>query len=462
MKEWKIGVLLVICVAMGAGAYSLGYFILWYLTGCLLMMLTLAGWTFFYALEGYRFRRIAHVPSLHEHGLMKITLRIERTGIILVPIPWLVIKESWVHHQTKRAFHFQWFFMPWWKRQIQLDYDFVQLARGQYNVQAMTLRSGDGFGIVEKVKLLQDEVQFIVPPFHYDRDIGLVRRLLQVDCNASTSYVENGQIEGIHEYQCGESLSRIDWKSSLRHGKWLSKQYERESALRVLVLIDECLDQDCVVNHGLHENGERFASVTDLYPLYERRVSLSKVIFEQLKLARYCVTWASNFNYNGLGPASYHHQEFNTHLFSELCGNFDESGHHYAQFIRAEFVQSSWPLMMICVTSSVTNFLLAALAEVRSKKQSVLVYFVHEPVSLSTKEREAIVKLQAMGCNLIDVPHERSVWPVACTVLETTRGHATPLRLHMTQAQWLGEATPISPLVALHRGGATVAQRCTS
>ena len=49
---------------------------------------------------------------------------------------------------------------------------------------------------------------------------------------------ETTQFNGIREYIHGDPLSRIHWNASARTGTWKSKEYEKESLPRMLIVLD--------------------------------------------------------------------------------------------------------------------------------------------------------------------------------------------------------------------------------
>src|SRR5690606_10053746 len=46
------------------------------------------------------------------------------------------------------------------------------------------------------------------------------------------------QINGIRDYVYGDRLSRIHWNATARTGKWKSKEFERESLPKMVVILD--------------------------------------------------------------------------------------------------------------------------------------------------------------------------------------------------------------------------------
>jgi hypothetical protein len=103
--------------------------------------------------------------------------------------------------------------------------------------------------------------------------------------------------------------------------------------------------------------------------------------------------------------------------------------------IREELRRLAPHTSLICLTSTLSPSLLSVLAEARSKKQRVHIYYVHEQQSLSHEEREALQQLLTLGCSWVAVAHEQRSWHKACHVLNVTREHVSPILLEITQEQ---------------------------
>jgi hypothetical protein len=488
MKRKKRSVLLACSIVGGIVGYGSSSFIVWYCSGCMFVLFVMASAIERHALTNYRVVRIAHSDRennvVETNGqvhlvldkLIGFTLCMKRPHRVVIPLPWVTVKESWLHVQTGRKISFHWVFTPWWSRTIRINYHLIDLERGQYVAQDIEFITSDGFGFIEKRQAFPVPFQFdVLPAKMTDLPPSSVKVLL--DGIRDTPFTSSTNVaNGLRDYQVGEPLSQIDWKSSARHRKWISKMNESQQLPSYVIFLDEQLDYIHVPswNGAIHDHGESddpnfalhaehgedrhaMSCVPPLFPLYERRIALSLHLWESLRCTGQHVEWVCSQAHERMAVSSHMRASTIYRISARLQGTYDSRSQLLARRIREEFGKSTAHVSLICVTSQISLQVLQALAEVRSKHIAVHVYVVNGSSQLSHTDRKAQKLLQAIGCCVLVVPHERSMWPAGCRVLDTTRGHYTPMCLNVMQHNRQAHAlrSPASQVNTVQQRGGT-------
>ncbi|HET7579946.1 MAG TPA: DUF58 domain-containing protein [Bacillales bacterium] len=131
-------------------------------------------------------------------------------------------------------------FFPGLKRQVQYTYTVKPMPRGEFELAEIKLKTGDIFGFIQKSFTLSceqqilvypryDEIHFWEPPAHHDEGSRRSRKSLQYDITSVAS---------VRDYTPGDRLSWLDWKSTARTNKLLTKEFERPLNEDFVVCVD--------------------------------------------------------------------------------------------------------------------------------------------------------------------------------------------------------------------------------
>ena len=108
-----------------------------------------------------------------------------------------------------------------WRRTIQLE----GLRRGPVGARALVVESSDVVGLFRSRRPSPDsEVALVLPLF-----TSLAGKLQARELEASVAAPRAGsgtELFGVREYRPGDSLRRIHWRSSARHGELVVREYE--------------------------------------------------------------------------------------------------------------------------------------------------------------------------------------------------------------------------------------------
>lgn len=116
----------------------------------------------------------------------------------------------------------------------------ILTKRGSFILGPTLLRSGDPFGMFLSEKLIPSENQLIVLPYieNINRFIeppGFIQggRAIRQKSLEATSFAS-----GVREYQPGDPLNRIHWKSSARRDKFMVKEFDQDPQGDIWIIID--------------------------------------------------------------------------------------------------------------------------------------------------------------------------------------------------------------------------------
>ncbi|WNR46329.1 DUF58 domain-containing protein [Paenibacillus roseipurpureus] len=157
------------------------------------------------------------------------------------PIPYVVMKDKLIRQNGDEAI-FEGSIVPDWKRRGEFTYSTPPLRRGYYRFASTECLTEDIFGFFQHRGRLELEQAITVYPqtvairewaqFHH------MLKGLQHHSTATNAQRETTQINGVREYIYGDRLSRIHWNATAKTGTWKSKEFERESLPKTIVLLD--------------------------------------------------------------------------------------------------------------------------------------------------------------------------------------------------------------------------------
>ncbi|MDD5190960.1 MAG: DUF58 domain-containing protein [Dehalococcoidales bacterium] len=127
-----------------------------------------------------------------------------------------------------------------WYHKIKRHYPMRCQHRGYFTYGPATIRTGDIFGFFVR----QIEVPALDHLTVYPRVVPLPKLLLPSnnpmgDINVKHHLFQDPVLtKGIREYVYGDSLKRLHWKSTARHGKLLTRLYESTTTVEMAIFLD--------------------------------------------------------------------------------------------------------------------------------------------------------------------------------------------------------------------------------
>jgi uncharacterized protein (DUF58 family) len=170
---------------------------------------------------------------------LQVQLQVQIPGIW--PIPYIMIKDRLIRQNGEEAV-FEGSLVPDWKRRGEMTYLTSPLKRGYYSFGAAECATEDIFGLFQhKGRLELPQHLSVFPQTITIKDWVQFHQMLkgmQHHSITTRAHRETTQINGVREYIYGDRLSRIHWNATAKTGTWKSKEFERESLPKTVILLD--------------------------------------------------------------------------------------------------------------------------------------------------------------------------------------------------------------------------------
>lgn len=129
---------------------------------------------------------------------------------------------------------------PRLRRKVVYDYSVTSVPRGLHDLDQVRILTGDFLGLVKKENIFSAPVKVLVEP----REVAL--RL-----NNEISYFEEGEqtaysikanhtnlVSGVRDYAPGDRVSWLDWKTTAKKQKLVTKEFEQEKHKDLTVILN--------------------------------------------------------------------------------------------------------------------------------------------------------------------------------------------------------------------------------
>ena len=185
---------------------------------------------------------------------VEVTLR--RT--LPFPIYYCVVEEYLPHSLKKKDTHFEKYrqmdqeetmeearqikhvTFPWFSKKIRFRYTLDKVPRGEHELKALRVKTGDFFGFVKKEHVFQAENKVLVFPF--TRPVHLKENVYSFEQGASPSFKLNEKntniVTGVREYIPGDRFAWVDWKTTAKMDQMMTKEFEQEKSVDMMIILN--------------------------------------------------------------------------------------------------------------------------------------------------------------------------------------------------------------------------------
>jgi len=170
----------------------------------------------------------------------KVPVRLEVTNTSRLPAIWLQLRDSLPVGMGISQFQ-EVVFLGGRQTRV-FEYVLQPSRRGFYQIGPLSLYSGDVLGLLDTQRreggadhltVYPKIVPLTKPDLPSRTPIGSLR-------HAHPIYEDPSRVFGKRDYKVGDSLRRVDWKSTAALGRLQVKQFEPSISLETLVLLDMC------------------------------------------------------------------------------------------------------------------------------------------------------------------------------------------------------------------------------
>ncbi|HEX5564967.1 MAG TPA: DUF58 domain-containing protein [Sporosarcina sp.] len=195
---------------------------------------------FAYPMNNIKAERIIRTKTVESGGKLAVTVKLTRT--FPFPLLYTVAIEKWANpamaksakDRTKHIFVFG------FKKSVEFSYEIDKLPRGEHIVEGVEMEVSDFFGWIQKRVILELKDAILVYPnttsikyvpinAQYDRGSLVSPFSLVKDTTMAT---------GVRDYQAGDRVTWIHWKSFARTQNLMTKEFEDRQSEDIIVLLD--------------------------------------------------------------------------------------------------------------------------------------------------------------------------------------------------------------------------------
>lgn len=227
-------------VATFSYAMFQGGFVSWFLFYSFLPFLLYVLGLFIYPLAGFEVTRHMNQTSYQAGDSLHCTITLRRRTRF--PLFFLIVEDilpahlsnRYEQHISKRMVY------PFFKREISIEYTLEHLPRGEQSFSEVRIYTSDLLGLLNKEAYFSGHTQFLV----YPHMVKVRNHSLMMDFETgglSTPFRvhrENALVSGTREYEPGDRVSWIDWKSSAKKNTLISKEYDSQQSNQMVVVFD--------------------------------------------------------------------------------------------------------------------------------------------------------------------------------------------------------------------------------
>lgn len=189
-------------------------------------------------------RSIRHLKisrDYNDHAFLKdeIQIRLTIANLSILPILWLEIHES-LPVNLRAGRKVKQVFSLGIRGKKEIEYTLNAFKRGYYTLGPLIVRSGDPLGLVQPAQTeFPENPLTIYPQIVNLESLGLPSRSpFGTIKHHNPIFEDPSRLLGKRDFQNGDSIRRIDWKSSAATGKLQVNLYEASIALEVAILLD--------------------------------------------------------------------------------------------------------------------------------------------------------------------------------------------------------------------------------
>ncbi|WP_254178186.1 MULTISPECIES: DUF58 domain-containing protein [unclassified Planococcus (in: firmicutes)] len=194
----------------------------------------------FYPLQNLRAERVVHTPRVRNGHRFSATVTVRRT----FPFPLLyTVLEEQAHSarlKVRMAEMGRQLLLPGFRREFSWTYEIEEMPRGEHVLEGVLVETADFFGWVKKRQLLPVRQSVLVYPNTVEmmyRPIG--SSFDQGSIAAPFTLVKDTTMaSGIRDYQPGDRVSWIHWKSFARTQTMRTKEFEDRQSQDLFLLDD--------------------------------------------------------------------------------------------------------------------------------------------------------------------------------------------------------------------------------
>ncbi|ATH94608.1 DUF58 domain-containing protein [Bacillus glycinifermentans] len=237
---WKLFILFLLLISTFCYAMFQGGFVSWFLFYVFLPFVLYAVLFAMYPLKKIEAERTLSRGQFKAGDQLEAVITIKRK--FPFPLMFMIVEDCLPgsllkNGHAQRALRF---LFPWFQKEIKMAYTIPSVPRGDHRLNTVRIRTGDPLGLLEKEVYVRLETSFLVLPSYqkirYDANTGSFddKAGHAADFQRQNSYLPSS----VREYQPGDRFSWVDWKTSARRNRLMTKEFEQVKGRNLCVFMD--------------------------------------------------------------------------------------------------------------------------------------------------------------------------------------------------------------------------------
>jgi uncharacterized protein (DUF58 family) len=179
--------------------------------------------------------------ELQMNAGQSLHVRIEALMPGFWPMPYVLVHERLRRSKGDVHIHDDSFVLNWNRKGI-VEYHTPPLRRGFYTFENTEFITEDIFGLFQYKGHSEMLNKFTVLPHTIElvnwNAFHRMLKGLQSFSTTTRAQKETTQINGVREFILGDRMSRVHWNATAKTGTWKSKEFERESLPKTVIVLD--------------------------------------------------------------------------------------------------------------------------------------------------------------------------------------------------------------------------------
>lgn len=269
---------------------------------------------------------------------------------------------------------------PAMSRSIDWSYVIAQVPRGEHQLEAIRLRTGDIFGFVKKEHIFKLPDQFVAYP--NERPIYMADAISSFEQGSISSQslnLKNTNVaSGVREYVPGDKFSWIDWKQTARKNTMMTKEFEQEKSTDIMIVLDSC-----------HYEGMNFLA-------FEAAIEVTMSIMEAVQKQSAQVGLLSIGDKTVQFPV--HHDPMKKELIRQHLTRLQPAGENkFTVKLKEEIMKITGGNIFIIITNHVDESFKQMIRQVQQRIKRVIILFIQSTKMITQQEHQVIQELQFEG-----------------------------------------------------------------
>lgn len=381
--KWLLSIVLI--AMMYAYAMFQGGFVSWFLFYSVVPLIIYAFVIGLFPLKTIKVKRILPAEPKQAGQPLQVTIEIKKS---FFPLFYLIVEDrlsAKLKGQLSNRSDAKAIFFPLFKRNMTFSYTIPSLPRGEHTLSTIIIKTGDLFGFIQKQVEHDVEQTLLV----YPQIETLNWQPSSRGVSGDRLLIKNNQqdvstVVGIRDYVPGDRLTWIDWKTTAKRNKLVTKQFEQRVTEKTLLFLN-----DSKASYKMSEQD-----------LFEKAVTVTASLVSAIERSGH------PFVMPGYSELKHGALDQSRHRYYTMLAKVEAMREaSFAEFVKSVLVRYEKGFRVVFVSAHVSNELLKLLNLLASQNIHVDFYYV---MSDKNKGLTVVRQLQATGVTVHAITKQKA------------------------------------------------------